>query len=782
MQVSQIAELDTHAVLGGQSAQSFFMSDSPEFFSILSDQLYRDKKLAVVREVICNAHDAHVMGKCLTKPIEITVTEEELKIRDFGPGIHHDRMHSVYCGYGVSTKVDDATQIGGFGLGCKAPFAYSDHFTVTSCHAGVRSVYAVSRGGVETKGKPSMRRMTNVPTEESGIEVSIPIKNRNDRVEFERLVRQVVRNGGMCATLNGLPMTRMDFSGLEKAGYGWVHTDQLHESHVYVRLGAVLYPLTTDDPKLTKLVQTFTNGSGMRIILQARPGEVGVTPSRESLSYSEQTVTNLTERLTRVIGQIKHQMPVAMRFWVETHVNKSKDPVLNIWFKVIRVSPSSTVLSDPLAIAKDIFALVREPYSNQLGVFYEAAGNLRNALFKAAMKKYRDYRRLFRRAKNMNAKNNLDRFNFGHNDWKVESGKHLYRVAGRLGILDHLSRAVRTASEKSLNVQPIRKCADAFTCKPSVVIVRSRTQASAYLTGKGYSSNDKTVFLTVRHMKPEEISRIKKALEDQNFEVVTLDIAKPAPKPKAVKVEPAKQFYYQLADVAIHSQEPSVVTSSRMIEHAPVFINCSTLLEYNKFRHEPRQIVLLKKKILAVYPTVVLAIGAHQKKALVEAGSRDITEVFEEDFLKITVTPEELFAVGASRGFLFGSTDDGYTPIGVANTFSKLDLRFAKLFAGQPVGVSANEEKVYRLVQLHAAGILTPVKNEKAREHQDLLTKKIPNLKQTDLSYLRPICDLSGHRYDHEIKWSDDIADMIRFLQKRATKLNLIHQPLKEAA
>ena len=140
MQVSHMDELDSHAVIGGGKAKAFFMSDSPEFFTILSSTLYRDKKLAVVREIICNADDAHKMGAGTTRPIEITLTDEELVVRDFGPGIHDDKMHGTYCGYGVSDKVKNLKVTGGFGLGCKAPFAVSDHFTVTSCHEGWRSV------------------------------------------------------------------------------------------------------------------------------------------------------------------------------------------------------------------------------------------------------------------------------------------------------------------------------------------------------------------------------------------------------------------------------------------------------------------------------------------------------------------------------------------------------------------------------------------------------------------------------------------------------------------
>ena len=104
-------------------------------------------------------------------------------------------MRPIYCIYGASTKVASEKETGGFGLGSKAPFAYSDHFSVTSSFEGLRTVYAVSRGGAETDGKPDMRAMVQTPTKATGITVSIPIRSAADRSNFENHIRAVVRQG-----------------------------------------------------------------------------------------------------------------------------------------------------------------------------------------------------------------------------------------------------------------------------------------------------------------------------------------------------------------------------------------------------------------------------------------------------------------------------------------------------------------------------------------------------------------------------------------------------------
>ena len=118
MQVSHVQDHCTHAVIGGKQSIEFGISTSAEFFNILSSTLYKDQILAVVREVLCNAWDAHIEAGCTDRAVQITLTNDTFTIKDFGKGIHHDDMGLIYGTYGNSTKKNDGNQTGGFGLGC----------------------------------------------------------------------------------------------------------------------------------------------------------------------------------------------------------------------------------------------------------------------------------------------------------------------------------------------------------------------------------------------------------------------------------------------------------------------------------------------------------------------------------------------------------------------------------------------------------------------------------------------------------------------------------------
>ncbi len=264
---------------------------------MLSEGLYSDKMMAVIREVLCNAHDAHVSNNCLDIPIKITLNGDKLIISDCGKGIHDDAINSIYCVYGNSTKTHNGKENGGFGLGSKAPFAYTTHFTVISKHAGRKIIYAVSRGSSETQGKPDMREMANVPTTETGLEVSLPIGSSLDVHRFESLIKAVTYFGEMNVELNGTMLDTLPFSDLKE---GFLVVDKnnkdfmegsLFNHRIYVRYGTVIYPIEphedfiNDYNNLTQIVDR----SSRIFIIQAEPNTIAVTPSRESLSLTNRT-------------------------------------------------------------------------------------------------------------------------------------------------------------------------------------------------------------------------------------------------------------------------------------------------------------------------------------------------------------------------------------------------------------------------------------------------------------------------------------------------------------
>lgn len=172
-------------------ALNFGISDVRLVVDILS-KLYAYPIRTLVQEYICNGRDAmREAGTWNKLPIEITVPntlDPVFKVRDFGVGISPDRMENIFVNYGSSTKRNTNTQTGGFGIGAKSAFSYTDSFTVTSFYNGMRYLYVAhlgDEGGVNLISH-------NQTSQSNGVEISIGVKPK-DIPEFKNAIQRCVR-------------------------------------------------------------------------------------------------------------------------------------------------------------------------------------------------------------------------------------------------------------------------------------------------------------------------------------------------------------------------------------------------------------------------------------------------------------------------------------------------------------------------------------------------------------------------------------------------------------
>lgn len=301
MQVSQQDQFISHAVIGNQETVTMGVSDDAALMHILSSTLYTYPKLAVVREILCNAWDAHIASGLTDLPLEVTVLDNEIRIRDFGTGIAHEQIGPIYGVYGNSTKRDDSASTGGFGLGSKAPFAYTDNFEVISCHAGQKTVYRVSKSSMEKGGKPSINTIVKLPTDDSGITVTFGIQE-SDRTEFLKHIHSVLALGEIEAVVNG---TRFKQTlPLSQSPTGYLLSKKLTGtlvSRINLRYGNVVYPIPEHDDYLDEYEQLRSAlnqiDPEINLVFQAVPDSITIAPSREALIFTPSTVAAVKQLL-----------------------------------------------------------------------------------------------------------------------------------------------------------------------------------------------------------------------------------------------------------------------------------------------------------------------------------------------------------------------------------------------------------------------------------------------------------------------------------------------------
>ena len=127
---------------GSMPEQFFSIKDTGMIFDILRSKMYSNPILAICREISCNARDAHREVGKPDVPVQIMLPnhfDPNYRIKDFGPGISPDRISNIFIQYTASTKRDDNIQTGGFGLGAKTPFAYSDSFAINTNFQGIKN-------------------------------------------------------------------------------------------------------------------------------------------------------------------------------------------------------------------------------------------------------------------------------------------------------------------------------------------------------------------------------------------------------------------------------------------------------------------------------------------------------------------------------------------------------------------------------------------------------------------------------------------------------------------
>lgn len=162
--------------LSGDSFSSE-ISDPKLMMLIVRDKLYSHKLRTPIQEYISNAIDAQREANTQHLPIKIvlpTNLEPVLKIRDFGTGMSEEKVRKTFSQYTASDKRSNLSVIGGYGLGSKSAFAYTDKFTIISYHNGeMHSYLAYAPSELDLLFTPLFKGPTQEP---NGVEIQIAIK------------------------------------------------------------------------------------------------------------------------------------------------------------------------------------------------------------------------------------------------------------------------------------------------------------------------------------------------------------------------------------------------------------------------------------------------------------------------------------------------------------------------------------------------------------------------------------------------------------------------------
>lgn len=337
----------------GSSAtpRQFSIAANEQSFATLSSGLYNDKIRAIIRELSCNAWDAHVMAGKSDKPFEIhlpTDLEPFFRITDYGTGLkyqdhgckpcqgtgkvavvadgkvisgecpechgtgHLDEVLSLYCTYFASNKRDSNEVVGALGLGSKSPFCYtqaqddSQGFTVTNRYQHVKRIYSAY---VEN-GAPTCVMLSEEKTKEpNGLEIQFAC-NLEDVQEFENKAKLALEFFN--------PVPNVNLEGFEASAQQYeIRTDKwaLRKEPTFAGLRAIqgMVQYTVGNIDVSRMTPGQQDVAELPLDLFFNIGDLKPTASRESLSLDNHTQASIL----RLLGEVADGMVTETRKQLE---------------------------------------------------------------------------------------------------------------------------------------------------------------------------------------------------------------------------------------------------------------------------------------------------------------------------------------------------------------------------------------------------------------------------------------------------------------------------------
>ena len=357
MEVINTTEFQPTEFLIGQQSKtlSHGVSNDPALMAMLSTGFYGNPMRTMIQEMLFNAWDAHKLNNNTGTPIDVYINETSgLIIRDYGPGIEpgegDTNIHGVYCIYGYSSKRGIKAATGGFGLGSKSPFSYTDSFTITSFYEGTKNMYLIRRVAEDQDGKPGMTPLMKVPSEEHGMMIVIPLKTGHMSKAYDH-IKNLVKLSGLKINLHyqDEPVEEIREETLVGGEFSVLEENNSRGSRVVAVFGGVRYNIPNDEYYSDEL--EFLNqfvGDRNTMYVGFHPNSLTPLPNREGLNINEKSkeaikaaLETYIERFQALVTPLTKSM---LQVAVELIAERTKDPLYGLYRCLLIGAPDTNRL------------------------------------------------------------------------------------------------------------------------------------------------------------------------------------------------------------------------------------------------------------------------------------------------------------------------------------------------------------------------------------------------------------------------------------------------------
>lgn len=286
--------------------------DEGKILNILRSKMYENPIESICREISCNSRDANREAGKPNIPITIEISsgwmdyesEKVISFCDAGIGISKDRMWDIFCNYGASTKTNSNKLTGGFGLGAKTPFSYTDSFFVETICESKKYIYSAC---LDQSGSGSMILLSEeICEDKTGTKIIIPIKDK-DILSFESAVVKSCKYWKIKPNLINFRIS-IEPETIECHDSYWIHIPKTPRGYhnCTILIDDIAYELSTDI-KHDLFNTSYSNKKRieLNLILPFKIGELSISANRETLYLDELTLKKIKKRLETVKLEVK---------------------------------------------------------------------------------------------------------------------------------------------------------------------------------------------------------------------------------------------------------------------------------------------------------------------------------------------------------------------------------------------------------------------------------------------------------------------------------------------
>lgn len=286
----------------------FTIATNAKSFKVISDSLYTNKPLAILREYLNNAWDSHIDAGKEDVPVYLhlpTQLEPWLEITDEGIGLDDEQVRSIYTSYFTSTKENSNDYNGCLGLGSKSAFSYTDSFVVVARKMGMERTYSLY---LNADGIPTYSLLSEKSdVVKDGVTIKVNIK-RHDTDMFHKEARKFLENYSGLVKIN-LPDFQYARTEYTMEGTNWKlrKTTGYPQDGPRVIMGSVVYPVDRT------VMEHYLTGDSKQLLgcpldITVPLGQVSIHPSREGLDYDDLTTSGLKRILDDTYKDIQETM------------------------------------------------------------------------------------------------------------------------------------------------------------------------------------------------------------------------------------------------------------------------------------------------------------------------------------------------------------------------------------------------------------------------------------------------------------------------------------------